>query len=77
MHNMVAGVIIITDRNSKVSLAQSVIFELLLGLDHPEVPLHNNGSESDIREYLNDRVAQAGKIPHLSQLVLNKATVPG
>lgn len=90
--------------------------ELLLVLDHPEIPLHNNGSESDIREYvkrrkvsgstrshlgrqardtftslkktcrklgvsfweyLNDRVAQEGKIPNLSQLVFNKATVPG
>ena len=90
--------------------------ELLLVLEHPEVPLHNNGSETDIREYvtrrkvsgstrsplgrqardtfaslkktcrklgvsfwqyLNDRVAHAEKIPDLSQLVLNKATVPG
>jgi hypothetical protein len=85
-------------------------------LDHPDIPLHNNGSETDIREYvtrrkvsgstrsplgrkardtfaslkktcrklgvsfwdyLNDRVAQAGKVPDLSQLVLNKTTVPG
>jgi hypothetical protein len=29
--------------------------ELLLVLDRPEVPLHNNGSESDIREYVKKR----------------------
>lgn len=89
--------------------------ELLMVLDHPNIPLHNNGSERDIREYvkrrkvsgstrsplgrqardtftslkktcrklgvsfweyLNDRVAQAGKIPNLSQLVISRATVP-
>ncbi len=29
--------------------------DLLLVLDHPEVPLHNNASESDIREYVTKR----------------------
>lgn len=29
--------------------------ELLLVLDHPEIPLHNNLSESDIREYVKKR----------------------
>lgn len=29
--------------------------ELLLVLDRPEVPLHNNGSETDIREYVRKR----------------------
>ena len=29
--------------------------ELLLVLDHPEIPLHNNSSERDIREYVKKR----------------------
>jgi len=29
--------------------------ELLLVLDRPEIPLHNNGSETDIREYVRKR----------------------
>ena len=29
--------------------------ELLLVLDRPEIPIHNNGSESDIREYVKRR----------------------
>ncbi|HDH04121.1 MAG TPA: transposase, partial [Nitrospirae bacterium] len=28
---------------------------LLLVLDRPEIPLHNNGSETDIREYVKRR----------------------
>ena len=34
--------------------------ELLLVLDHPEVPLHNNGSENDIREYVTKRKISGG-----------------
>jgi hypothetical protein len=33
--------------------------ELLLVLDRPEVPLHNNGSERDIREYVKKRKISA------------------
>ncbi len=29
--------------------------ELLLVLEHPHIPLHNNQSESDIREYVKKR----------------------
>jgi len=31
-----------------------------LVLDHPEVPLHNNGSEGDIREWAQKRKISAG-----------------
>ncbi len=34
--------------------------ELLLVLDHPEIPLHNNGSERDIREYVTRRKISGG-----------------
>jgi hypothetical protein len=34
--------------------------ELLLVLDHPAIPLHNNGSESDIREWAKKRKISAG-----------------
>lgn len=34
--------------------------ELLLVLDRPEVPLHTNGSEGDIREYVKKRKVSAG-----------------
>ncbi|MGI6419095.1 MAG: IS66 family transposase [Thermoguttaceae bacterium] len=34
--------------------------ELLLVLDHPEIPLHNNLSESDIREWAKKRKISAG-----------------
>ena len=34
--------------------------ELLLVLDHPAVPLHNNGSEGDIREWAKKRKIRAG-----------------
>ena len=34
--------------------------ELLLVLDHPQVPLHNNGSEGEIREYAIKRKISAG-----------------
>ena len=34
--------------------------ELLLVLDRPEVPLHNNASESDIREYAKRRKVSGG-----------------
>lgn len=33
--------------------------ELLLGLDRPEVPLHNNGSEREIRDYVKKRKISA------------------
>jgi hypothetical protein len=33
--------------------------ELLLVLDRPEVPLHNNGSEREIREYVKTRKISA------------------
>jgi uncharacterized coiled-coil protein SlyX len=33
--------------------------ELLLVLDHPEVPLHNNGSEREIRDYVKKRKISA------------------
>jgi hypothetical protein len=29
-------------------------------LDHPEIPIHNNGSESDIREYVTKRKISGG-----------------
>mgnify|MGYP001046048576 FL=1 len=34
--------------------------ELLLILDHPEIPLHNNLSENDIRQYVKKRKISAG-----------------
>jgi hypothetical protein len=34
--------------------------DLLLVLDHPEIPLHNNLSESDIREWAKKRKISAG-----------------
>src|SRR5262249_11394922 len=34
--------------------------ELLLVLDHPEIPLHNNLSENDIRQYVKKRKISAG-----------------
>jgi hypothetical protein len=34
--------------------------ELLLVLDYPEMPLHNNTSESDIREWAKKRKISAG-----------------
>lgn len=34
--------------------------QLLLVLDHPEVPLHNNLSENDIRQYVKKRKISAG-----------------
>lgn len=34
--------------------------ELLLVLDHPELPLHNNSAESDIREYVKRRKVSGG-----------------
>ncbi|HDZ02555.1 MAG TPA: transposase, partial [Nitrospirae bacterium] len=34
--------------------------ELLLVLDRPEIPLHNNASETDIREYVKRRKVSGG-----------------
>jgi hypothetical protein len=34
--------------------------ELLMVLDHPEIPLHTNGSENDIRCYVTRRKVSAG-----------------
>ena len=34
--------------------------ELLMVLDHPQLPLHNNGSEREIREYVTKRKVSAG-----------------
>ena len=34
--------------------------ELLVVLDHPEIPLHNNLSENDIRQYVKKRKISAG-----------------
>jgi hypothetical protein len=34
--------------------------DLLLVLDHPDIPLHNNLSESDIREWAKKRKISAG-----------------
>jgi hypothetical protein len=34
--------------------------DLLLVLDHPEIPLHNNVSEHDIREWAKKRKISAG-----------------
>lgn len=34
--------------------------ELLVVLDHPETPLHNNGAETDIREYVKRRKVSGG-----------------
>ena len=33
---------------------------LLVVLDHPEIPLHNNLSENDIRQYVKKRKISAG-----------------
>jgi hypothetical protein len=33
---------------------------LLLVLEHPEIPLHNNLSENDIRQYVKKRKISAG-----------------
>jgi hypothetical protein len=41
--------------NHALKQIQKNKIELLLVLDHPEIPLHNNGSESDIREYVKRR----------------------
>ena len=41
--------------------------ELLLVLDHPEMPLHNNGSEGDIREWAKKRKISAGTRSDLGQ----------
>jgi hypothetical protein len=38
--------------------------ELLLVLDHPEIPLHNNLSENDIRQYVKKRKISAGTRSH-------------
>lgn len=34
--------------------------ELLLGLDFPQVPLHNNAAETDLREYVTRRKISGG-----------------
>lgn len=34
--------------------------ELLLVLDHPQIPIHNNGSEGDIREFVKRRKVSGG-----------------
>jgi hypothetical protein len=52
---------IFTTRTSYATLNQTLTrihknkSELLLVLDRPEIPLHNNGSETDIREYVKKR----------------------
>jgi hypothetical protein len=50
--------------SGSLSLVLKKIFsqksELLVVLDHPEIPLHNNGSETDIREYVKRRNVSGG-----------------
>lgn len=41
--------------------------ELLLVLDRPEIPLHNNTSETDIREYVKRRKVSGGTRSHLGR----------
>lgn len=49
---------------SSLNLAMKRIYgkkqELLVILDHPDVPLHNNGSEGDIREFVKRRKMSGG-----------------
>src|SRR5690606_15087336 len=41
--------------NQALTRIQKNKAELLLVLDRPEIPLHNNASETDIREYVKKR----------------------
>jgi hypothetical protein len=43
--------------------------ELLLVLEHPEIPLHNNLVENVICEYVKDRIERINLIPGLSDLI--------
>ncbi len=49
---------------SSLNLAMKRIYgkkqELLVILDHPDAPLHNNGSEGDIREFVKRRKMSGG-----------------
>jgi hypothetical protein len=36
--------------------------ELLIALDRPEIPLHTNGSETDIRDYVKKRKVSGGTL---------------
>jgi len=38
--------------------------ELLLVLERPEIPLHTNGSETDIRDYIKKRKISGGTRSH-------------
>jgi hypothetical protein len=40
---------------------------LLLVLEHPEIPLHNNLSEGDIRQYVKKRKISAGTRSHIGR----------
>ena len=42
------------------AVGSAVENELLLALDRPELPLHNNLSETDIREYVKRRKISGG-----------------
>jgi hypothetical protein len=48
------------DLNAALRRVQEKREELLLVLEHPEIPLHNNLSESDIREWAKKRKISAG-----------------
>lgn len=46
--------------NEELQKIQGKKSELLLVLDHPDIPLHNNLSENDIRQYVKKRKISAG-----------------
>ena len=46
--------------NEELRKIQGKKSELLLVLDHPDIPLHNNLSENDIRQYVKQRKISAG-----------------
>lgn len=49
-----------SELNEALRTIHSKKSELLLVLDHPEIPLHNNLSENDIRQYVKKRKISAG-----------------
>ena len=49
-----------TDLNEALRRIHEKRDDLLLVLDHPEIPLHNNLSEGDIREWAKKRKISAG-----------------
>jgi hypothetical protein len=48
------------DKNESVEALDKNKKELLLVLERPEIPLHNNTSETDVREYVQRRKISGG-----------------